>query len=90
MRCVSTVLFEDAGVAASVMCINYNIAVFEEVNHVIDLVISGAGVVNQPKELFKDDCHLCRSQLMIASFTQLEGDQLDSVCLLAAPALRRS
>ena len=55
MRCVSTVLFDDAGVASGVMCINYNIAVFEEVKHVIDLVISGAGVVKQPEELFKDD-----------------------------------
>jgi predicted transcriptional regulator YheO len=37
------------------MCVNYNIAVFEEVKHVIDLVISGVGVVKQPEELFKDD-----------------------------------
>jgi predicted transcriptional regulator YheO len=55
LRCVSTVLFDDAGVASGVMCINYNIAVFEEVKHVIDLVISGVGVVKQPEELFKDD-----------------------------------
>ena len=54
-RCVSTVLFDDAGVASGVMCINYNIAVFEEVKHVIDLVISGVGVVKPPEELFKDD-----------------------------------
>ncbi|HEY4297286.1 MAG TPA: PAS domain-containing protein, partial [Paraburkholderia sp.] len=55
MRCVSTVLCDDAGVASGVMCVNYNIAVFEEVKHVIDLVISGVGVVKQPEELFKDD-----------------------------------
>jgi YheO-like PAS domain. len=28
MRCVSTVLFDDAGAAVGVMCVNYNIAVF--------------------------------------------------------------
>ncbi|NKJ51112.1 hypothetical protein CIC12_31205 [Burkholderia sp. SG-MS1] len=55
MRCVSTVLLDDEGVASGVMCVNYNIAVFEEVKHVIDLVISGVGVVKQPEELFKDD-----------------------------------
>ncbi len=55
MRCVSTVLFDDAGVAVGVMCVNYNIAVFEDMKHVIDRVISGAGVVKQPEELFKDD-----------------------------------
>ncbi|MGF6290997.1 helix-turn-helix transcriptional regulator [Paraburkholderia youngii] len=55
MRCVSTVLFDDAGSAVGVMCVNYNIAVFEDIKHVIDRVISGAGVVKQPEELFKDD-----------------------------------
>lgn len=55
MRCVSTVLFDDAGAAVGVMCVNYNIAVFEDMKHVIDRVISGAGVVKQPEELFKDD-----------------------------------
>ncbi|MGF6736061.1 putative transcriptional regulator YheO [Paraburkholderia youngii] len=55
MRCVSTVLFDDAGEAVGVMCVNYNIAVFEDIKHVIDRVISGVGVVKQPEELFKDD-----------------------------------
>ncbi|MFM0001294.1 PAS domain-containing protein [Paraburkholderia dipogonis] len=55
MRCVSTVLFDDAEAAIGVMCVNYNIAVFEDVKHVIDRVISGAGLVKQPEELFKDD-----------------------------------
>ncbi|NML34769.1 helix-turn-helix transcriptional regulator [Paraburkholderia antibiotica] len=55
MRCVSTVLFDDAGAAVGVMCINYNIAVFDEVKNVIDRVISGVGVVKQPEALFKDD-----------------------------------
>ncbi|CAE6857175.1 Transcriptional regulator DauR [Paraburkholderia nemoris] len=55
MRCVSTVLFDDAGTAVGVMCVNYNIAVFEDMKHVIDRVVSGAGLVKQPEELFKDD-----------------------------------
>lgn len=55
MRCVSTVLFDDAGVAAGMMCVNYNIAVFEDIKQVIDRVITGAGIVKQPEELFKDD-----------------------------------
>ncbi|MGF6482855.1 putative transcriptional regulator YheO [Paraburkholderia sp. JPY419] len=55
MRCVSTVLFDDTGTAVGVMCVNYNIAVFEDMKHVIDRVISGAGVVKQPDELFRDD-----------------------------------
>src|SRR5579864_7737124 len=50
MRCVSTVLFDDAGAAVGVMCVNYNIAVFEDMKHVIDRVVSGAGLVKQPEE----------------------------------------
>ena len=55
MRCVSTALFDDAGNAAGVMCINFNIAVFDEVRATLDLFIKGAGVVAQPDELFRDD-----------------------------------
>jgi predicted transcriptional regulator YheO len=55
MRCVSAVLFDEARVAIGMMCINYNIAVFEDMKHVLDRVVSGAGLVKQPEELFKDD-----------------------------------
>ncbi|WP_374729962.1 helix-turn-helix transcriptional regulator [Caballeronia temeraria] len=55
MRCVSTALFDDAGHAAGVMCINFNIAAFEEMRSTLDLFLRGAGVVAQPVELFKDD-----------------------------------
>jgi predicted transcriptional regulator YheO len=55
MRCVSTALFDDEGNAAGVMCINFNIAAFEEMRSTLDLFLRGAGVVAQPVELFKDD-----------------------------------
>jgi predicted transcriptional regulator YheO len=55
MRCVSTVLSDDTGVAVGMMCVNYNISVFEDMKHLIDRVVSGAGLVKQPEELFKDD-----------------------------------
>ena len=55
MRCVSNVLFDDDGKPAGMMCINFNIAVFEDVRSTLDLFIKGAGVVAQPEELFRDD-----------------------------------
>jgi len=35
------------------MCINFNIAAFEEMRSTLDLLLRGAGVVAQPVELFK-------------------------------------
>jgi len=55
MRCVSNVLFDDRGQPAGMMCINFNIAVFEDVRSTLDLFIKGAGAVPQPDELFRDD-----------------------------------
>lgn len=55
MRCVSNILFDDDGRPAGMMCINFNIAVFDEVRATLDLFIKGAGVVTQPDELFRDD-----------------------------------
>jgi D-arginine utilization repressor len=55
MRCVSNVLFDDAGKPAGMMCISLNIAAFEEVRATLDLFIKGAGVVPQTEELFRDD-----------------------------------
>jgi predicted transcriptional regulator YheO len=37
------------------MCINFNIAAFEEMRSTLDLLLRGAGVVAPPVELFKDD-----------------------------------
>jgi predicted transcriptional regulator YheO len=48
-------LFDDAGEPAGMLCINFNIAVFEDVRSALDLFVKGAGIVAQPEELFKDD-----------------------------------
>ncbi|NWK80199.1 transcriptional regulator [Aquitalea sp. LB_tupeE] len=55
MRSVSMVLFDDAENAIGMMCINFNVAVFEDAKSVLDTFIKGVGVVAQPAELFKDD-----------------------------------
>ena len=55
MRCVSMALFDDDGHAAGVMCINFNIAAFDDMQATLDLFLRGAGVIAQPEELFKDD-----------------------------------
>lgn len=55
MRCVSSVLFDDAGQALGVMCINFNIAVFEDMHSMLGMLLKGAGLVEQPAELFRDD-----------------------------------
>ena len=55
MRCVSNILFDDEGKPAGMICINFNIAVFEDVRSALDLFIKGAGLVAQPEELFRDD-----------------------------------
>ncbi|MDE1181602.1 PAS domain-containing protein [Paraburkholderia sp.] len=55
MRCVSNVLFDDAGKAAGMMCINFNIAVFDDVRTTLDLFIKGTGIGTKPEELFRDD-----------------------------------
>ncbi|WP_323877424.1 helix-turn-helix transcriptional regulator [Aeromonas caviae] len=55
MRSVSMVLFDDNKKAAGMMCINFNVAVFEEVKSILDVFIKGVGVIAQPAELFKDD-----------------------------------
>jgi predicted transcriptional regulator YheO len=55
MRCVSTALFDDEGHAAGVMCINFNIAAFDDMQATLNLFLRGAGVIAQPEELFRDD-----------------------------------
>jgi predicted transcriptional regulator YheO len=55
MRCVSTALFDDNGHPTGVMCINFNIAAFDDMQATLDLFLRGAGVIAQPEELFKDD-----------------------------------
>ena len=55
MRCVSNVLFNDHGEPAGLMCISFNIAVFEDMRGALDLFIKGAGIVPATEELFRDD-----------------------------------
>jgi predicted transcriptional regulator YheO len=55
MRCTNNLLFDDHGEAAGMMCINFNIAVFEDVRSTLDLFIKGAGMVPPSDELFRDD-----------------------------------
>lgn len=45
MCCVSNVLFDDEGWVVGMMCINFNIVVFDEVCVMFDFFIKGVGVV---------------------------------------------
>ncbi|TDG02542.1 hypothetical protein E1N52_39155, partial [Paraburkholderia guartelaensis] len=53
MRCVSMLLPSESSDAVGVMCINFNVAAFDDVKKVLDLFITGAGLVRPPEELFK-------------------------------------
>jgi D-arginine utilization repressor len=56
MRCVSNVLFDDRGQPAGMMCINFNIAVFDDVRSTLDLFIKGGTMTDAPtNDLFRDD-----------------------------------
>ncbi|WP_342613594.1 helix-turn-helix transcriptional regulator [Burkholderia ambifaria] len=55
MRCVSVLVPSESSEPVGIMCINFNIAAFHDVKHVLDLFITGAGLVRPPEELFKDD-----------------------------------
>jgi predicted transcriptional regulator YheO len=56
MRCVSNILFDDDGKPAGMLCINFNIAVFEDVRSTLDLFIKGGTLTAAPADdLFRDD-----------------------------------
>ncbi|WP_198414607.1 helix-turn-helix transcriptional regulator [Chromobacterium phragmitis] len=55
MRSVSAVLFDDQARPAGMLCLNFNIAVFDEMRGALDILLKGAGVRPQPAELFRDD-----------------------------------
>jgi D-arginine utilization repressor len=55
MRSVSLVMRDDAQSPIGVVCINLNIAVFDQARATLDLLVSGARVVPQPEQLFRDD-----------------------------------
>jgi D-arginine utilization repressor len=55
MRSVSVVVRDDAGVPMGVVCINLNVAVFEQARSTLELLVSGVRVLPQPEQLFRDD-----------------------------------
>ncbi|MEZ2311645.1 transcriptional regulator [Paraburkholderia sp. RCC_158] len=55
MRSVSIMLRDDSERPVAVMCVNYNIAVFDDMKNVIDTVVSRVALVSQPEALFRDD-----------------------------------
>lgn len=55
MRSVSVVVRDDVSAPMGVVCINLNVAVFEQARATLDLFVSGARVVPQPEQLFRDD-----------------------------------
>jgi predicted transcriptional regulator YheO len=55
MRCVSNILFDDNGKPAGMLCVNFNIAVFEDVRSTLDLFIKGGALAEPSEELFRDD-----------------------------------
>jgi predicted transcriptional regulator YheO len=55
MRSVSIVMRDDDEEPVGVMCINYNVAVFDDIKDVIDTVVSRVTLVAQPEVLFRDD-----------------------------------
>lgn len=55
VRSVSIVARDDDGSAIGVICLNLNIAVFEQARAALDLFVKGAKVIPQPDKLFKDD-----------------------------------
>ena len=55
MRSVSVVLRDDAEQPIGVLCVNLNIAVFEQARSTLELLVSGVRVLPQPEQLFRDD-----------------------------------
>ena len=55
VRSVSIVVRDDDQQAIGVICLNLNIAVFEQARAALDLFVKGAKIVPQPDKLFKDD-----------------------------------
>lgn len=66
MRCVSVLVLSESPDPVGIMCINFNIAAFNDVKHVLDLLITGEGLVRPHEELFKDDWQECISTFLHA------------------------
>jgi len=55
MRSVSVIVRDDGSAPIGVVCINLNVAVFEQARATLDLFVTGARIVPQPAQLFRDD-----------------------------------
>lgn len=55
MRSVSVLMRDDAEHPIGMVCINLNIAVFEQARATLQLFVSGVRVMPQPEQLFRDD-----------------------------------
>lgn len=55
MRSISVVIRDDARAAIGVLCINLNIAVFDQARATLELFVRGVSVQAQPDTLFRDD-----------------------------------
>ncbi|MDP9651053.1 helix-turn-helix transcriptional regulator [Paraburkholderia caledonica] len=86
MRSVSIVMRDDDEEPVGVMCINYNVAVFDDIKDVIDTVVSRVTLVAQPEVLFRDDWQerintfmhtwLRERQLSLATLSRLHRREL--------------
>ncbi|HDR9483981.1 YheO domain-containing protein [Burkholderia aenigmatica] len=55
MRCVSVLVPGESSEPIGVVCINFNIAAFNDIRHALDLFVTGAGPVRPQEALFNDD-----------------------------------
>lgn len=55
IRAISIVARDDNQKAIGVICLNLNIAVFEQARNALDLFVTGVKLLPQPDKLFKDD-----------------------------------
>ena len=55
IRSVSIVARNDGGEPIGVVCVNFNISVFEQAKAALDLFLSGTRLAPQPDKLFRDD-----------------------------------
>jgi predicted transcriptional regulator YheO len=55
MRCISILVSGTTQEPVGVICVNFNIAAFDEVKGMLDMFITGSGLKRRPDALFKDD-----------------------------------
>ena len=55
IRSVSIILRDDDGQPIGVICLNFNISVFDQARDALDMLIKGIQTIPQPAKLFQDD-----------------------------------